>query len=93
MTGGQITNQDLYNAQRATEQQLGALAVQVAGMAAASQAVLNRLDSGSATMRDYESRLRVLERTRWRAAGMVATLGTLSGGGAATVATWLLSRH
>jgi len=93
MTDGQITNRDLYEAQRDTEKQLGGLALQVATLVAEWRGVGERLDSGTLKMTDLETRVRVLEQSRWRAAGVVAALGTLSGGGAATVATWLLSRH
>ena len=110
MTDGQITNRDLYEAQRDTEKQLGGLALQVATLVAEWRGVGERLDSGAEKMRDIETRLRaaearpaippdietrlrVIEQARWRASGVVAALGTLSGGGAGAVATWLLSRH
>ena len=74
MTDGQITNRDLYEAQRATEQQLGGLALQVATLVAEWRGVGQRLDSGSEKMRDYEGRLRLLEQARWKAAGADARM-------------------
>jgi len=93
MTDGQITNRDLYEAQRATEQQLGGLALQVATLVAEWRGVGERLDSGSERMRDYETRIRLLEQFRWRMAGGSALAGALSGGGVATFIVYLLSRH
>jgi hypothetical protein len=93
VTDGQITNRDLYDAQRATEQQLGGLALQVATLVAEWRNVGERLNSGSETMRDYELRLRVLERWRWRMAGAAGTIGALAGGGAGAALSWLLTRH
>jgi hypothetical protein len=93
MTDGQITNRDLYEAQRATEQQLGGLALQVATLVAEWRGVGERLNSGSETMRDYEQRLRVLERWRWGMAGAAATVGALSGGGVGSLVVYLLGRR
>lgn len=93
MTDGQITNRDLYEAQRDTEKQLGGLALQVATLVAEWRGVGERLDSGSVKMTDFEMRLRVLEHWRWRMAGAAGMIGALSGAGAGTVLSWLLTRH
>jgi hypothetical protein len=93
VTDGQITNRDLYEAQRATEQQLGGLALQVATLVAEWRAVGDRLDSGSERMKDYEGRLRLLEQARWKAAGAAAAAGTATGGTAGALLSWLLARH
>lgn len=93
MTDGAITNKDLYDAQRATERQLGDLAVSVATLVAEWRGVGQRLDSGGKKMDDFELRLRVLERWRWRMAGAAGTIGALAGGGAGSVLSWLLARH
>ena len=93
MTDGQITNKDLYDAQRATERQLGDLAVSVATLVAEWRGVGQRLDSGSEKMGDHETRLRMLEQAKWRAAGAVTLAGTIGGGGAGAFLSWLLSRH
>lgn len=52
-----------------------------------------QLVHGAKKMDDLEARMRVLEQARWRAAGMVSALGALSGGGAATLVTYVLSHH
>jgi hypothetical protein len=110
VTDGQITNRDLYEAQRDTEKQLGGLALQVATLVAEWRGVGERLDSGSEKMKDLEARIRLLdarpavppdvearirllEQFRWRMAGGSALAGALSGGGAATLIVYLLSRH
>jgi hypothetical protein len=90
---GQITNQDLFEALRATEQQLGGLALQVATLVAEWRSVGQRLDSGGRKMDDFEGRVRLLEQARWKAAGMSATVGTLAGGAAGSLLSWLLTRH
>ena len=92
MTDGQITNRDLYEAQRDTEKQLGGLALQVATLVAEWRGVGERLDSGSEKMRDYEQRLRVLEAFRLKMLGGSALAGALAGGGAASLIEWALSR-
>jgi hypothetical protein len=61
VTDGQITNQQLYEAQRDTEKQIGGLALQVATLVVELRGVGERFDSGSEKMRDHESRIRVLE--------------------------------
>jgi hypothetical protein len=103
VTDGQITNRDLYEAQRATEQQLGGLALQVATLVAEWRGVGERLDSGTEKMRDYEGRLRALEaavpdrlemrvtaleRLAWKLVGAFAALNLV-----AVAAEYLLSRH
>ena len=93
MTDGQITNRDLYEAQRATEQQLGGLALQVATLVAEWRGVGQRLDSGSEKMRDYEGRLRLLEQARWKAAGAAGAVGALAGGSTGALLAWLLAGH
>lgn len=93
MTDGQITNRDLYEAQRATEQQLGGLALQVATLVAEWRNVGERLNSGSERMRDYEARLRVLEQWRWKMAGGAALAGAAGGGCASAIVAYLLSHH
>jgi hypothetical protein len=93
VTDGQITNRDLYEAQRDTEKQLGGLALQVATLVAEWRGVGERLDSGSDRMRDFETRLRVLEHARWRAAGAYAAVSTVTGGAAGALLSWLLARH
>ena len=93
MTDGQITNKDLYDAQRATERQLGDLAVSVATLVAEWRGVGTRLDSGTKKMDDFEARLRLLERARWKAAGMAAAVSTVAGGAGGAFLSWLLARH
>ena len=93
MTDGQITNRDLYEAQRDTEKQLGGLALQVATLVAEWRGVGDRLDSGGKKMDDFENRIRVLERARWRAAGMAAAVSTVTGGAGGAFLSWLLARH
>ena len=92
MTDGQITNRDLYEAQRDTERQVGGLALQVATLVAEWRGVGERLDSGSEKMRDFEARLRVLEAFRWKMLGGSALAGALAGGGVASLIEWALSR-
>lgn len=93
MTDGQITNRELYEAQRDTEKQLGGLALQVATLAAEWRGVGERMDSGSGAMKDLEQRVRAIEQWRWRMAGGSTLLGALSGGGVASVVVYLLGRH
>ena len=93
MTDGQITNRDLYEAQRDTEKQLGGLALQVATLVAEWRGVGERLDSGSVKMNDFESRLRLLEQAKWKAAGASAAVSTITGGGAGALLSWLLTKH
>lgn len=93
MTDGQITNRDLYEAQRDTEKQLGGLALQVATLVAEWRGVGERLDSGSVKMADFETRLRSLEQARWKAAGIAAAVSTVAGGSAGSLLSWLLARH
>ncbi len=93
MTDGQITNRDLYEAQRDTEKQLGGLALQVATLVAEWRGVGERLDSGTVKMGDHETRIRLLEQAKWRAAGAAAPAGTLAGGAAGSFLSWLLTRH
>ena len=93
MTDGQITNKDLYDAQRATEHQLGELAVSVATLVAEWRGVGQRLDSGTEKMGDHEARLRVLEQARWRMAGIFAAVSTVTGGTAGALLSYLLARH
>ena len=103
MTDGQITNRDLYEAQRDTERQLGGLALQVATLVAELRGIGERLDSGAAKMADYEQRLRTLEaavpdrlemrvtaleRLAWKLIGAFAAVNVAAG-----VAEWLLTRH
>jgi uncharacterized protein YPO0396 len=63
VTDGQITNRDLYEAQRDTEKQLGGLALQVATLVAELRGVCDRLDSGTTKMTDHEQRIRIIERS------------------------------
>lgn len=93
MTDGQITNRDLYEAQRQVEQQLGGLALQVATLVAEWRGVGERLDSGSTRMGDHETRIRALEQARWKAAGAAAMVSTVTGGAAGALLSWLLTRH
>lgn len=93
MTDGQVTNRDLYEAQRDTEKQLGGLALQVATLVAEWRGVGERLDSGNEKMRDYESRLRILEQAKWKAAGAASLAGTIAGGTTGALLSWLLTRH
>lgn len=103
MTDGQITNRDLYEAQRDTERQLGGLALQVATLVAELRGVGERLDSGSGKMADLEGRLRLLEaavpdrlevrvtaleRLAWKLTGAFAAVNV-----AAVIAEYLLTRH
>jgi hypothetical protein len=92
MTDGQITNRDLFEAQRGTEKQLGALALQVATLVAEWRGVGDRLDSGSARMADFEARMRMLEQFRWRIAGAATAAGFTSGAIGALV-SWIVTRH
>lgn len=89
---GQITNRDLYEAVRGTEQQIGGLATQVATLVAEWRSVGMQLDSGSKKMSDLEARLRLMEQFRWRIAGAAATTGFV-GGGLSALLTWLVTRH
>ena len=93
MTDGQITNRDLYEAQRDTEKQLGGLALQVATLVAEWRNVGGRLDSGTIKMNDHETRIRALEQAKWRAAGAAGSLGALAGGATGSLLSWLLARH
>jgi hypothetical protein len=103
VTDGQITNRELYEAQRSVEQQLGGLALQVATLVVELRNVGERFDSGSEKMRDHESRIRVLEaavpdrleprvtaleRLAWKLVGAFAALNLV-----AVAAEYLLSRH
>jgi hypothetical protein len=90
---GQITNRDLYEAQRDTEKQIGALALQVATLVAEWRGHGERLDSGSKKMRDQEGRIRLLEQAKWKAAGAAAVVSTVTGGAAGALLSWLLERH
>ena len=90
--GGQITNRDLYEAQRATEQQLGGLALQVATLVAEWRGVGDRLDSGSDRMKDFEKRLRVLEAFRWMLMGGSA-IGGFAAGGIGAWVVYVLEHH
>lgn len=85
MTDGQITNRDLYEAQRDAEKQLAGLALQVATLVAEWRGVGQRLDSGGKKMEDMEGRLRLLERARAQATGAAAVIGAACGGVAGTV--------
>lgn len=89
---GAITNRDLYEAVRGTEQQIGGLATQVATLVAEWRSVGQQLDSGSKKMGDFETRLRLLEQFRWRIAGAAATTGFV-GGAISALVTWLVTRH
>ena len=93
MTDGQITNKDLYEAQRDIAKQLGSLALQVATLVGEWRGVGERLEAGSAKMADFETRLRVLEQWRWRMAGGSALAGLAGGGAAGSLLSWLLARH
>lgn len=93
VTDGQITNKDLYDAQRATEKQVGDLAVSVATLVAEWRGVGSRLDSGGKKMDDFETRLRLLEQAKWKAAGAAAVVSAVTGGGAGALLSWLLTRH
>jgi hypothetical protein len=93
MTDGQITNLQLYQAQRDTESKIGELAVQVATLVAEWHGATARFESGSATMSDHDERLTALERWRWQLAGAVALCGVLSGGGTVSLIVYALSRH
>ena len=96
MTDGQITNRDLYEAQRDTEKQLGGLALQVATLVAEWRGVGERLDSGSARMADLDGRVRQLETAASRRGGMSAVMQALLmlAGSSTTAAlvAWLLTR-
>jgi hypothetical protein len=102
MTDGQITNRDLYEAQRDTERQVGSLALQVATLVAEWRAVGERLDAGSVKMADYEQRLRALEvalpdrletrvtaleKMAWKLTGAFAGVNVV-----ALVAEWLIRK-
>jgi hypothetical protein len=93
VTDGQITNRDLYDQWRDTEKQLGGLALQVATLVAEWRAVVDQMAAGSSKMTDHETRIRALERFRWRMAGGSALAGALSGGGMASLVIYLLQRH
>ena len=97
MADGQITNKDLYEAQRATEQKIGDLAVSVATLVAEWRGVGERLDSGSVKMADFETRLRVLEAADGQRRGMSAALTvalTLAGSSSTSaLVTYLLTSH
>jgi len=86
-----ISTRDLYDAQRATEQRLAEVAVQLADVASTLREIKGQMADGTTTMNDHETRLRVLEASRWRAQGMAALVGALSGGGFATLVVYLLS--
>lgn len=103
MTDGAITNRDLYEAQRATEQQLGGLALQVATLVAELRGVGQRMDSGTRRFDDIETRVRLLEaavpdrlelrvttleRLAWKLIGAFAAVNV-----AAVIAEYLLTRH
>lgn len=92
MVDGQITNRDLYVAQRDTEKQISELTTSVATLVAEWRSVGDRLDSGSDRMTDHESRLRLLEQFRWRIAGAAATTG-FAGGAISALVTWLVTRQ
>ena len=90
MTDGQITNRDLYDAQRQTERQIGDLAVQVATLVAEWRGHGERLDSGQRHFDDIETRVRLLERATWKAIGAAGAVGAIAGGAAGTALSALL---
>lgn len=97
MADGQITNRDLYEAQRATEQQLGGLALQVATLVAEWRGVGQRLDSGGKKMENFDTRLRQLESAADRRRGMsgawTVILSLAGSSSASALISWLLTRH
>lgn len=105
MTGMEITLRDVYDQQLRIADQVS----QMRGdLSVHSARVDERLDNGQRKLDDHETRMRAieealptaldarltaLERFRWGAAGAATLGGALSGGGIATLLTYLLSHH
>jgi hypothetical protein len=101
MVPGTVTLADLFRVMSAMQADLAKVATRL-------EVIDSRNKNADDIHRDHEVRLRaiegqippaldkrlsVLEQVRAKQAGAMALLGALSGGGTATLITWLLSRH
>lgn len=101
MVPGTVTLADLFRVMSAIQADLGKVATRL-------EVINSRNQNADEIHRDHETRLRmmeaalppaldkrlsVLEQVRAKQAGAMALLGALSGGGTATLITWLMSRH
>lgn len=83
MMTGPVTQQDIYDRIADVDNKLTEL----------SATVREQLRQGADTFRDHETRLRLLEQAKWRAAGAAGSVGALAGGAAGSLLSWLLARH
>jgi hypothetical protein len=81
--GTEITQRDVYDRIAAVDTKVETLIARMD----------ERLDHGSRKLDDHEGRLRLLEQAKWKSAGAAAAVGTVTGGVAGSLLSWLLSRH
>lgn len=77
------TQRDIYDRIAAVDNKLDAYIARVD----------ERLSNGSHQIGDHETRLRLLEQAKWKAAGVASATGTVAGGAAGALLSWLLTRH
>ena len=83
MADGDISLLAIYDKVASVDSKVGALTARVD----------EQLAHGQRKMDDHETRIRLLEQAKWRAAGAAGTVGALAGGAAGSLLSWMLTRH
>lgn len=95
--GNEITIRDVYETQLAVQADVSGMRADVAALKAGVDVQLahgaRKMDDLGDADAALSARVALLEQARWRAAGAASLAGTVAGGAAGSLLSWLLTRH